>query len=88
MMKLQQILSIKKKIVSAVYKIDYPDLPITFLHKPQIQIYYSLQQQKVKSIKRSTTITELVVVWSLCSVCTSVTKSKAVILYNTSRFLL
>ena len=31
-------------------------------------------------------ITELVVVWSLCSVCTSVTK--AVILYNTSCFLL
>ena len=52
------------------------------------KIYYSLQQKKVKSVKRSTTITELVVVWSLCSVCTSVTKSKAVILYNTSRFLL
>ena len=47
-----------------------------------------LQQQKVKSIKHSTAINELVVVWSLCSVCTSVNKSKAVILYNISCFLL
>ena len=30
----------------------------------------------VKSIKRCHTITELVVVWSVCSVCTSVAKSK------------
>ena len=45
-------------------------------------MYYSLQQQKVKSVKHSTTITELVVVWSLCSVCASVTKSKAVLLYQ------
>ena len=52
------------------------------------KIYYSLQQQKAKSLKRSTTITELVVVWSLCSAYTSVSTSKAVILYNTSRFLL
>ena len=52
------------------------------------KIYYSLQQHKSKSIKRSTTITEVMVVWSVCSVCTSVTKSKAVMLYNTSRFLL
>ena len=44
------------------------------------KIYYSLQQQKVKSVKRRTTITELVVVWSLCSVYTSVTESKAVTL--------
>ena len=29
------------------------------------EIYYSLQQQKVKRVKRRTTITELVVVWSL-----------------------
>ena len=32
----------------------------------------------VKSIKRCHTITELVVVWSVCSVCTSVAKSKVV----------
>ena len=32
----------------------------------------------VKSVKRCHTITELVVVWSVCSVCTSVTKSKVV----------
>ena len=32
----------------------------------------------VKSVKRCLTITELVVVWSVCSVCTSVTKSKVV----------
>ena len=32
----------------------------------------------VKSVKRCRTITELVVVWSVCSVCTSVTKSKVV----------
>ena len=36
---------------------------------------------KVKSIKCCTTITELVFVWRLCSICTSVTKSKAVIFY-------
>ena len=59
---------------------------VLFLHIQKI--YYSLQQQKAKSVKHSATITELVVVWSLCSVYTSVTKSKAVILYNTSRFLL
>ena len=52
------------------------------------EIYYSLQQQKVKSIEHSTTITELVVAWSLVVArCTSVAKSKAVLLYNTSRFL-
>ena len=43
---------------------------------------------KSEKRKACTTITELVVVWSLCSVCTSVTKSKVVILYNTSHFLL
>ena len=32
----------------------------------------------VKSVKRYLTITELVVVWSVCSVCTSMTKSKPV----------
>ena len=32
----------------------------------------------VKSVKRCHTITELVVVWSVCSVCTNVTKSKVV----------
>ena len=34
-------------------------------------IYYTLQQQKVKSLKRITTtcITELEVVWSVCSTC-------------------
>ena len=37
---------------------------------------------KSEKVKRSTTITELVVVWNLCSVCTCVTKSKAVILYQ------
>ena len=47
----------------------------------------------MKSVKRRTTITELVVVWSFCSVCTytlgtSVTKSKPGILYNASSFLL
>ena len=47
-----------------------------------------MEQQKVKSVKHGTTITELVVVWRLCSVCTSVTSSKAVIHYYTSRFLL
>ena len=41
-----------------------------------------------KSIKRRITITELVVVWSLRSIYASMTKSKAVILNNTSRFLL
>ena len=30
------------------------------------KIYYSLQQQKVKSMKCITTITELLVVWSVC----------------------
>ena len=35
---------------------------------------------KVKSVKCRTTITELVVVWSLCNVCTSVAKSKVVTL--------
>ena len=34
------------------------------------KIYYSLQQQKVKSVEHVTTITELVVVWSVCSTCT------------------
>ena len=29
---------------------------------------------------------ELVIVWSICSVCTGVTKSKAVILYNADTF--
>ena len=32
----------------------------------------------VKRVKRCLTITELVVVWSVCSVCTSMTKSKPV----------
>ena len=32
----------------------------------------------VKSVKRCHTITELVVVWSVCSICTGVTKSKVV----------
>ena len=32
----------------------------------------------VKSVKPCHTITELVVVWSVCSVCTSVAKSKVV----------
>ena len=50
------------------------------------KICYSLQQQKVKSVKRTTTITELVVVWSLCSVCTSVTKSKVVNLKHSTLF--
>ena len=39
-----------------------------------------LATAKVKSVKRRTTITESVVVWSLCNVCTSVTKSKVVAL--------
>ena len=34
-----------------------------------------LAMATVKSVKRCHTITELVVVWSVCSVCTSVTKS-------------
>ena len=34
-------------------------------------------------VKHCTAITDLVVVWSLCSVCTIMTKSKAAILYNT-----
>ena len=31
------------------------------------KILYSLEQQKVKSVKRISTVTELVVVWSVCS---------------------
>ena len=34
------------------------------------KVYYFLLQQKVKSVKHITTITELVVVWSVCSICT------------------
>ena len=50
-------------LVGAVY------LASEFIGSVQ-NIRYSLQQQKVKSTKHtcSTTITELVVVWSLCSV--------------------
>ena len=50
------------------------------------KIYYSLQQQKVKSVKCKTTITELVAVWSLYNVCTSVTKSKVVTLKRFTLF--
>ena len=32
-------------------------------------MYYSLQQQKVKTIKLIAAITELVVVWSVCNSC-------------------
>ena len=46
-----------------------------------------LQQQRVKSVKRCTTITELVVIWGVCSVCTGVTKSKAVIFVNNTSHL-
>ena len=42
--------------------------------------------KKVKSVKRRSTITELVVVWSLCNVCTSVTKSKVVTLKRFTLF--
>ena len=39
-----------------------------FLIRSEVQkTYHFLQQQKVKSIERITTITELVVVWSVCS---------------------
>ena len=47
------------------------------------KIYYSLQQQKVKSVKSKTTITELVVVWNLCSICT---KSEVVTLKHSTLF--
>ena len=49
----------------------------TYVHSVN---YYSLQEQKKWRVKHCTTITELVIVWSLCSDCTSVTKSKAVVL--------
>ena len=77
------------QIFSSPYLHDHGTSRTTLVLQCLLQkIYCSLQQQKAKSVKRGTTITELVVVWSLCSVCTSVTKSKAVILYNTLRFLL
>ena len=41
---------------------------------------------KVKSVKCRTTVTELVVVWSLCSVCTSMIKSKVVTLKHFTLF--
>ena len=41
---------------------------MTGFEKGVQKIYYSLQQQKMKSA-RITTITELVVVWSVCSTC-------------------
>ena len=47
----------------------HPDW-ISIAHSYVQKIYYSLQQQKVKSVERVTTITELVVVWSVCSTCT------------------
>ena len=56
----------------------------TYVQDPRLhrKAVYLVKRQK-KNEKRSTTITELVVVWSLCSVCT---KSNAVILLNTSCF--
>ena len=45
-----------------------------------------LATEKAKSVKRRTTITELVFVWSLCSVCISVTKSKVVTLKRFTLF--
>ena len=63
-------------------------LHLHVLHLKDTEDLLLLATQKVKIVKPSTTITELVVVWSLCSICTSVTKSKAVVLYNTSCFLL
>ena len=57
-------------------------------------IYYSLQQQKVKSVKRIATITELVVVWSVCITCIYMySKSKVLVATvtnscNTLRFCL
>ena len=47
------------------------DLSGACFSSPQLQkIYYPLQQQKVKNVKRRTIIIEFIVVfWSLCSVC-------------------
>ena len=65
--------------------IKLPFLSVTDIHTEDLLL---LATVKMISVECSTAITELVVVWSLCSVCTSVTKSKAVILYSISRFLL
>ena len=42
------------------------------------KVYYSLQQQKVNCVKHITTITELVVVRSICSTYTCAVKSNLV----------
>ena len=65
--------------------IHYVDTPYSY-NTEDHNYMYSLQNQKVKDVKCCTNITELVVVWYPHSVCTIVTKSKAVILYNTSCF--
>ena len=58
--------------------VDSMELSLPFQLEEVVQkIYYSPQQQKVKSIKYITTIiTELVVVWSVCSTCTCTVKQR------------